>query len=327
MMELTDMIKDRIKLVNDNIVPSIQADVPALQDAMRHYPVAGGKRLRPVMALVVSAAVGGNDEKTLPYALALEMTHNFTLIHDDLMDHDSLRRGRKAVHVLWGEATAINSGDALFALAFRLLAKVEVGHAVFLEILEDFSRMVQGIAEGQQLDMDFEKMKKVTEEEYLIMVEKKTALMFQYAAKGGALIGGGTRQQVEAMSEYGRLLGIGFQIWDDLLDIEADEEALGKPVGSDIKNGKRTLAAVWALENLDGANKEAFLKAYGNQNATKEDMAGAVEAMQKGGAIAYAKKQALAYAEKSKELLGVLSPSKEKDILLYVVDYMVNRET
>ncbi|MDG6219927.1 MAG: polyprenyl synthetase family protein, partial [Candidatus Thermoplasmatota archaeon] len=201
MAELVEMIKDRIELVNETIIPNITSDVPVLQEAMRHYPAAGGKRLRPVMAIVACSAVGGDDQKALPYALALEITHNFTLIHDDLMDKDDLRRGRKAVHVLWGDATAINSGDALFALAFKLLAKLDTSHQDFLELLQDFATMVQGIAEGQQLDMDFEKRKEVSEEEYRVMVEKKTALMFQYAAKGGAIIGGGSREQIDAMSE------------------------------------------------------------------------------------------------------------------------------
>ena len=295
-------------------------------EAMRHYPAAGGKRLRPVMALTACAAVGGDEERAMPFALALEMTHNFTLIHDDLMDKDAVRRGRPAVHIIYDEATAINAGDAMFARSFYLLTKLDVPDPVLRTILEDFSMMVQGIAEGQQMDMDFESRREVTEEEYMVMVEKKTALMFKTAAKGGALIGRGTEEEISALDEYGRLLGIGFQIWDDLLDLQADEKVLGKPVGSDIKNGKKTLAAVWALNHLEGEQREAFLRAFGNAEADEETVAKAIEAMREGGAIEYATRRAEEYAEKSRRLLGVLRDGPDKEILLAAVDFMVKRE-
>ena len=326
MEDITGLIADRIKVVNDKILSTIHGDVPSLVDAMRHYPSSGGKRLRPVLALVAGGAVGGRAEDVLPYAFALELTHNFTLVHDDLMDNDDMRRGKVAVHKQWDDATAINAGDALFALSFNLLADLNVEHGTFRELLKDFADMVRGVAEGQQLDMEFEDRPKVTEEEYMMMIEKKTALMFQYAAKGGTLIGGGTREQVEAMSEYGRLLGIGFQIWDDILDLEADEEVLGKPVASDIRNGKRTLMAVWATENLRGKDKEDFMKAFDNESATKTELSAATEALERGGGIAYAKRKAREYSQECKRLLSVIPESQDKSILLALADYVVDRK-
>ncbi len=325
-MSLIEMLSPRIDFVNREIEKAIEGECKSLVEAMRHYPLAGGKRLRPVMALTVCSAVGGDEKEAMPLALALELTHNFTLIHDDLMDNDAIRRGIPSVHVKYGVPTAINAGDALFARSLYILTDLRLGERRFREVLRDFAKMVQGIAEGQQMDMEFEQKKNVTEEEYLVMVEKKTALMFRMAAKGGALIGGAERDVVEKMAEYGRLLGIGFQIWDDLLDLEADETKLGKPVGSDIKNGKRTLVAVWALNNLSGDHRERFLRAFGNSNATKEELRDAINALREGGAIDFARKKALWYAKKSRELLGCLPPSPDREILEKLVDYMVTRE-
>jgi len=325
-MGFVELIQEKIMLIDNTVMGTISGDVPRLIDAMKHYPSAGGKRLRPVMALAACGAIGGEVKKALPYALSLELTHNFTLVHDDLMDKDNIRRGKPSVHILYDDATAINAGDALFARAIYVLTNLEIPAGDFKEILSDYAIMVQGIAEGQQMDMDFENRETVTEDEYLLMVEKKTALMFQYAAKGGGLIGGGSRDKIEALDEYGRLLGIGFQIWDDLLDLMSDEETLGKPVGSDIKNGKKTLAAVWALNNLEGKNRDTFLTAFDNLDANNEQVQNAVEAMKNGGAIDYARNFAEDYAEKSRKLLDIIPDNDNKNILLAAVEYMVRRE-
>ena len=326
MVDIVELIKDRIELVNDNILHRIKAEVSSLEDAMKHYPSSGGKRLRPVMALISGSAVGGSDRDVLPYALALELTHNFTLIHDDLMDRDDIRRGKAAVHKQWDDSTAINAGDALFALSFQLLADLNVDRNAFKELLSDFADMVRGVAEGQQLDMEFENREEVTEEEYMVMIEKKTALMFKYAAKGGCLIGGGSRKQVDAMAEYGRLLGIGFQIWDDILDLEAEESDLGKPVASDIRNGKRTLMAVWAIKNLSGEERRIFMEAFDNLEATKDALSRAVDALRIAGGIDYAKSIAQKHSEECKRLLSVLPESRDRHILECLADYVTDRK-
>ena len=324
-------IEPLIVLVNTGLDEQLDIDIhKKLRDAMRYYPMAGGKRLRPILAMVAAEAISGSEKSkkaALPLGLALEITHNFTLIHDDLMDKDLIRRGVPSVHAKFGEDTAINAGDALFARAFEVLSSTDLNVKAFKRLLNSFSVMVRGIAEGQQMDMDFEGRLDITEEEYLIMVEKKTALMFQVAAEGGALIGGGTEEQIEKLSEYGRLLGIGFQIWDDLLDLEGDQEKIGKPVGSDIKNGKRTLIVVRALDTLQGADRERFLQILGNEDATDADIKDAMDILNRVGAIDYTKKAALDYADRSKKLLDILPDSPSKNILLDNVDYLVSRDT
>jgi geranylgeranyl diphosphate synthase type I len=326
-MDLNSMLKDRISKVNVALESALDVgEQDKLRQAVRHIPMAGGKRLRPVLAMLTADAISEKGENVIPFGVSLELIHNFTLLHDDVMDKDDLRRGVETVHKMFDESTAINAGDVLFARAFETLTTTEVDDAVLRDLVCEVAKAVRNIGEGQQLDKDFEVRTDISEADYLKMIEYKTARLFQIATKGGAMIAGGSSEQIEAMSEYGRILGMGFQIWDDYLDLKADENLLGKPVGSDIKNGKRTLMVVHALKRLEGADKEEFLRVLGNSEATQEEVRRAIGLMEKVGSTAYAEKMALDLAQKSKELLGILSESEHKNILDMITDYMVQRK-
>ncbi len=298
-----------------------------LRTAMIHYPQAGGKRLRPALAMISADAVEkGEGRRALPFGIALEITHNFTLVHDDIMDEDELRRGVPTVHKAFDEPTAINAGDAMFALAFNVLSKLDIEHSILRDILEDVSAMVIGIAEGQQMDMDFEERIDIKPEEYLEMIEKKTALMFINAAKNGARIAGAPPEVYEKMAEYGKYMGLAFQIWDDFLDLNAKEEELGKPVGSDIRNGKKTLMVVYALQRIEGDERDRFLRILGNQGASDAEVREAIALMEKANALRDAEALALDYAERAKRALDILDDSEEKEALLDLVDYVIRRK-
>jgi geranylgeranyl diphosphate synthase type I len=299
-----------------------------LRQAMKHYPEAGGKRMRPVMAILVAEAVGNKGSKAMPFGCSLEIIHNFTLVHDDVIDQDPVRRGRPAVHVLFDVPTAIIAGDALFAVGYEVLSETDVGLDDLRTIFRSVSETVYLIAEGQQMDVDFEGTVTVTIEEYLEMVEKKTAVLFACAAEGGAIIGGGTKKQVADMKEYARLMGIGFQMWDDVLGIKGDTKKTGKPVGSDIKNGKRTLIIVHAMEHLKEGSKEkaTLLAALGNGKATDVQVNDAIGVLERTGSIEYARTEALRYASEAKQKLDCLKPSREKEVLGAFVDFAVGRE-
>ena len=295
--------------------------------AMLHYPEAGGKRMRPLMAILVAEAVGNRGDQALPFGCALEIIHNFTLVHDDVIDQDPVRRGKPAVHIAYDMPTAIIAGDALFARAYEILADTEVDGERLRRLLRRVSDTVFLVAEGQQMDVDNEGRSEVSREEYLDMVEKKTAVLFACAAEGGAVIGGGSEEQISAMKEYARLLGIGFQIWDDVLGIKGDAKKTGKPVGSDIRNGKRTLIVVDALERLEGdARRDAFLKTLGNEKASDEAVKAAVKLLEDIGSIEHARQFALDYAREAKELLSCLRDCEEREMLREMVDYAVGRE-
>jgi geranylgeranyl diphosphate synthase type I len=318
--------------VDEQVMSYLEGDDDKkLMLAVRHYPSAGGKRLRPVLAEVIAQAVGQAGDKAVPFACSLEIIHNFTLVHDDVMDNDSMRRGRPAVHVLFDVPTAIIAGDALFARAFEVLSETEVPPQHMKRLLRMTAHTVWLIAEGQQEDMDFEQIPaaQLAMDDYMGMIYKKTAVLFECAAEGGALIAGGTEEQVNSMKEYARLLGMGFQVWDDILALTGDEQKLGKPVGNDIRNGKRTLIVLHALHSLkeNDPRRRTLLKALGNDDATAEEIAAAIKALQDCGAIDHARQTAVDYAEKAKKELECLPPSKEREFLSGLMDFAVGRTT
>ncbi|HUV25668.1 MAG TPA: polyprenyl synthetase family protein [Methanomassiliicoccales archaeon] len=320
-------ILERATIIDEYLMKYLEDGKPEkLIRAVRHYPEAGGKRLRPVLAMLVADAISGKEKESIPFGCCLEIIHNFTLIHDDVMDEDPMRRGRPAVHVLYDVPTAIIAGDAMFARGFEVLAEVEVAPEKTRRLLSLVAKTVWIIAEGQQMDIDFENSDSVTVDEYLEMLEKKTAILFACAAQGAAMIAEGSEEQEKDMFEYARLLGLGFQIWDDVLGITADEKKLGKPVGSDIRNGKRTLVILHALENADEEDKRIIFSTLGRENATNEEVAGIIEALERTGSIEFAKNKAMDYARRAKKCLESLPDSESKELLKDLVDYSVKRE-
>jgi geranylgeranyl diphosphate synthase type I len=210
-----------------------------LYEASRHLPFAGGKRIRPFLTMISCESVFGDVDKVLPFAAGLELMHNFTLVHDDIMDHSLLRRNLPTVHVKFGEPTAILSGDLLFAKSFEAILDTTVNLSVLKELHQEFVSCIIAICEGQQLDTEFEQQNTITEQTYLDMIRKKTGVLFELSAKGGGLIGGGNPQEIAALQIYGMALGLAFQIWDDYLDMSSDATTLGKDIGNDIRNGKK----------------------------------------------------------------------------------------
>jgi geranylgeranyl diphosphate synthase type I len=296
-----------------------------LRKAMSHYPLAGGKRLRPLLAMVVADAISGTGIRTLPFGCGLEFVHNFTLVHDDIMDNDDLRRGITTVHREFDMPTAIIAGDALFALAFEVIAKTDVSAETWGRLVADTAFAVRLIAEGQQMDMEFEKRKAVSEAEYLDMIGKKTGILFSLATRGGALIAEASEQQVKDASDYGQYLGLGFQITDDILGIVGDEKVLGKPIGSDIRNGKKTLIAAKAFETFKGDDKKLLQSTFGREDAYDEEIEEIVQVLRDSEALEYARKRAQEYSSKSKVALESFGESEHKKILQEFADFVVSR--
>lgn len=300
---------------------------PGLREAMRWIPMAGGKRLRPVLAMMVGEAVAGpkGASAALPVGISLEVIHNFTLVHDDIMDRSPLRRGRQTVHKKWDDPTAINAGDALFARGIEVALDTPGSDRVRVEVIGKVAEMVRGIAEGQQLDMDFETARTVTRQQYLRMVELKTALMFQTAAYCAARSAGAAPRVAEALAEYGRRMGISFQVQDDILDCTADQASFGKPVGKDIRNGKRTLLAIDALESLRGGQLKRFRATLGKQRASDRQVAEAIALMEACGALGRTKAFARREGQRAVDRLKVLRPSPAGDRLEQLVTFMTAR--
>lgn len=300
----------------------------SLYEATRYLPMLKGKRLRPIMCMLVARAFNGDIENAREFGSALELVHNFTLVHDDIMDNDEKRRGKPTVHIKYDEATAINAGDALFAKSFEVLTDLDLPPEMIVRLVREVAVMSRWIVEGQQMDVRFETRKRVSQSEYLVMIEKKTAVMFQIAAKGGAVISGCDPETVDAMAEFGKTVGIGFQVWDDVLDVIGNEKKLGKPIGSDIRKGKHTIMVIHALNKGTEEQLKILEKADGcGEEASQEDVQAAIDVLREIGSIDMAAKMAQDFANTAKNILDTKVPdSKYKDLLHDLVDYMVVRE-
>ena len=215
--------------------------------------VAGGKRVRPQLAMIASKLFGGKEEEVLPAALALEVFHNFTLVHDDLMDRAKVRRARPTVHVQWNENTAILAGDQMMIEAYKLIT--EVPEDKLPKVLRLFNKMATQICEGQQYDVDFENKEEVSIDDYLKMIRLKTSVLLATALQIGAYIAGAEEQQQEALYQFGINVGLAFQIQDDILDVWGEPDTFGKAVGGDISCNKKTFVYLEAMRIL-GENHE-----------------------------------------------------------------------
>lgn len=228
-----------------------------LYEPIEYTLAAGGKRVRPQLAMIACQMFGGNEEEALPAALALEVFHNFTLLHDDVMDKADMRRGRPTVHVRWNENTAILSGDQMLIEAYKLLS--DVPSDKLPKVLRLFNKMATEICEGQQYDVDFENMEHVTKDEYLMMIRLKTSVLLATALQIGAYIADADEQAQEALYQLGINIGLAFQIQDDILDVWGDPKTFGKAVGGDISCNKKTFVYLEAMRRLGDEAKNLEL--------------------------------------------------------------------
>lgn len=297
-----------------------------LINAARQYPYAGGKRMRPAMALAAAGAVGGDRSKAIPLAVAVEYIHNFTLVHDDFMDGDEQRRGMPAIHVAYDVPTSILAGDALFAKAFQIIAELDVPDRNMREILRYVTKAVWDLARGQEMDINNER-KIVSEEAYIETIRLKTSVLFAAAAAGGALVGGADDKTVRALHEYAMALGLGFQIFDDYLGIAGDSSKTGKSVGNDIRKGKCTVMVTHAIRNIkDQRVLEEFKGILGNMDATEEQIKRARSIMEDAGSIAYGRQLAKKKVDEAISKLDILAPSEYKDFMIALAEYAIDRE-
>ncbi len=299
---------------------------PRLGGAMMHLIEGGGKRLRAVLPSLVGEAVGSHHKGHHDLGAAIEIIHNFTLVHDDIMDNDPIRRGRPAVHIAYDMPTAINAGDAMLALAFEMIAEsADIKDEVMRDLVRVIGRMVRKVSEGQQMDMDFENRSDgVSEEEYITMISGKTAAMFETCAQTGAMLAGADSSIQETCRMWGLETGLCFQLMDDLIDITGDTETLGKPAGSDVLEGKRTLMAIHAL-NQDPAKLPTFHEIFGKGESGADRLEQAISEMKSVGSLEYGKKRAMEHHAEAHRHLAKLENSEAKSVLEGLTDWQLER--
>lgn len=317
--ELQEIIEKAIKGLSYSNHPK------NLYDPISYIMNLGGKRLRPALVLLAADLFKGSLDEALPAALAIETFHNFTLIHDDIMDNAPLRRGRQTVHEKWGTNNAILSGDVMMVESNKLLTKVKV--SVLKEVLDTFNATAQGVCEGQQLDMEFESRNDVSIEEYIDMIRLKTAVLVGGAMKIGAIVGGANEADANLIYDFGENLGIAFQLQDDILDVYGDPQKFGKQVGGDIIANKKTylLLKLQEIANTEDAvlldqqagNNDALLKiervtALYNQYDVKE----------------LATEQMRNYLDKAFAALSAINvPKQQKEEISGLANELMNRES
>ncbi len=257
--KLEEFQRQSIPQIEKLLKEVVKAKEPAtIYEPSRYILDAGGKRMRPMLVLLASKAVGGNPIQALPAAVALEIVHTFTLVHDDIMDHAPSRRGRQTIHKKWDINVAILVGDELLALAYRTLLRTKNNR--IHRIAQVFTEGVVEVCEGQGYDKEFEFRQKVTIDDYSMMITKKTGKLISAATEMGGLIGGGSFSHVSALRKFGEHLGRAFQIQDDLLDITGNEKTFGKKIGGDLVEGKKTYLLLTAMKYVRGKDKELLIK-------------------------------------------------------------------
>ncbi|MFA1611504.1 geranylfarnesyl diphosphate synthase [Halobellus rubicundus] len=335
-----EAIAARRELVNDALDDDVPMGSPErLYEATRYLLKAGGKRLRPTVSLLTAEALAdveplsadyrafpaldGTEIDVMSAATSIEVIQSFTLIHDDIMDDDDLRRGVPAVHKEYDTETAILAGDTLYAKAFELLSETGADPANGLEAVRRLATTCTQICEGQALDIEFERRTEVLPEEYLEMIELKTAVLYGTATATAATLMGADDDVVEALYRYGIDSGRAFQIQDDVLDLTVSSEQLGKQRGSDLVENKETLITLHARQQ--GVDVDGLVETDDVDDVSEAEIEAAVERLEAAGSIEYAEQKAEELTARAKEHLDVLPDNEARDLLADIADYLITR--
>ncbi|MFQ5552661.1 MAG: polyprenyl synthetase family protein [Thermoplasmata archaeon] len=314
-------ISKELSLVEDLIRESIDSRESLLTEIAGYVIGAGGKRVRPAITILSYYLVGGNDvDKAVRIAAALELVHNATLLHDDINDGGVLRRGQPAAFKKYGLQNALVTGDFLFTKAFAIGAKFEP------EIVDLTAEACVRLAEGEIRQQANARDLAISEEDYLGIIRRKTAGFFANGAHVGALLGGGSQEQIGALSEFGRHLGMAFQIVDDILDVVGAEATLGKPTGSDVREGNVTLLLQHALNNGNATARTELAEIVERGPKSEREVRRALEIIAASGAVDEAYARAGEYVVRAKESLGPLRPGPQKLELMRLADLVLHRD-
>ncbi|GIV59823.1 polyprenyl synthetase family protein [Rhodocaloribacter litoris] len=300
-----------------------EAEPRTLYEPARYVLAGQGKRLRPVLLLLAAEVYGVSTDEALPAALAVEVFHNFTLVHDDIMDHAATRRGRPTVHARWDEATALLCGDFLMALSYDLLARTRAGSLAAM--MPVYHRMVVRLCEGQALDKAFETRSRVSVEEYLHMIDGKTGALLEAVLELGALLGGAPAADREALRAAGQHLGRAFQIQDDLLDLVAEDDRWGKQVGGDLVEGKKTFLLLTALERAEGEEAAWFARVVEAGGLPEAEVEEARHRMDRLGVLQAAREAVRAYTAAAGRCLERLPDTPARETLCWLFRRMQAR--
>ena len=324
-MKKTKQIEKNATIVNKYLNSKLKGNPKKLYDAAGHLIIHGGKRLRPYMVIRSCQIVGGKSSNAMSAASAVEMIHNFSLVHDDIMDNDEMRHGVPTVHKKYGMPLAILAGDVLFSKAFQIISDSKLSASATTQLVSRLAKACVDICEGQLLDVKMAEGRKIpSQAEYITMIGKKTAALFDVSCAMGAICASNKIKDISNLSSFGRNLGIAFQITDDLIGVMGDPKVTKKPVGNDLREGKKSLPILMAIKLAKGKDKKIILKAFGNSKVSKKDLMKAVDTIRALKIEESVRTQALKYAEKAEKSLAKYSGSAKTE-LITLLDFVVKR--
>jgi len=324
-MNKTKQMEQNAKIVNKYLNSKLKGNPKKLYDAAGHLIVNGGKRLRPYMVIKSCQILKGKVSNAMPAASAVEMVHNFSLVHDDIMDNDEMRHGVPTVHKKFGMPIAILAGDVLFSKAFQIITDSKLSPIATTQLVSRLAKACVDICEGQLLDVKMAEEKKIpSQAEYITMIGKKTAALFDVSCAMGAICATNKAKDILNLSSFGRNLGIAFQITDDLIGVMGNPKITKKPVGNDLREGKKSFPILMAIKSAKDNDKKVILKAFGNLKISRKDLNKAVEVIRSLGIEESVRKQALKYAEKAEKSLENYSGSAKTE-LISLLDFVVKR--
>ncbi len=301
-----------------------------LYEPCRYILQSGGKRLRPVFTLVAAGICGEEPERAIPAALSVELIHNFTLVHDDIMDQADARRGIASVHKKWDMPTAILSGDMLYVEAFKQLLRYGEDDATDKQrlslLFQTLLTAIQLVCEGQALDISFEKKKRVSTDQYLQMIEGKTSALISCSLVLGGIVAGADNDETDLLQQLGTAIGLAFQVQDDLLDVVADPEKFGKVRGGDIREGKKTFPLLIALERCNEMERKELHRLMDNDRMSESDVKKVIQLFNETDAIKYTSEKVHSYYNQSFDLLNQFVDSEFKRDLTDLINFLKNRD-
>jgi len=315
-MKVSNSIKKNAKFVNKFLRKELNGNPKQLYDAASHLIIHGGKRLRPYLVLKSCQMLGGKQSDAISAASAVEMIHNFTLVHDDIMDNDEMRHGVTTTHKKFDIPLAILAGDVLYSKAYNTISsKSKLSSNYTTQLVSKLSKTCIEICEGQVDDIKFAENKRIpTEKEYIKMIEKKTAVLFEVSCAMGAICAKRKQKDVENLSAFGRNLGIAFQITDDLIGIIGDSKITKKPVGNDIREGKKSLPIILAIKKARGQNRTKIMQIFGNSGASKQQINLAVNVIRSLGVEKEVRDIALKYAQRAEKSISSYTGSAKNEM-------------
>lgn len=319
--QMFEPIRGDLRQVEREFARHVQSQVALIPTIGTYIQDGGGKRIRPAVLLMAARMAGYSGERAVLYASVIEFIHTATLVHDDIIDESQLRRGRDAVHTRWGNHVTVLFGDFLYLKSMSLALTQDN-----LEIIRLLCDVTLRIVEGEIYQLTKNGVVDLTEDEHFDIMRRKTAYLFAGCAKIGGMLGPTTREQQEALWDYGVNIGMAFQIADDVLDFTGEEVALGKPVGGDLREGKMTLPVIHLLSHGDSRAETLLRKVVADRNVTLEEWRELRAMLAQSRSIDYAQGVAAEYVERAKTALYVFPPSEARDALMYLPDYVISRD-